>query len=102
MSKDNPQGQQPENRPQLNMSAAPDLDYKYRDLFNVHVSAEDVLLEFGNLHRSQPGSAVLLDRIVLSPGNAIRLQQALAQAINQMQQKIREMAAQKPPASGAN
>lgn len=81
-------------KPELQVHAAADLDYKYRDLFNLHVGAEEVILEFGNLHRSQPGHATLLDRIVLSPANAMRLQQGLAQALGQMQQKMRDLAAQ--------
>ena len=98
MSASNPQTP---NKQELQIYAAPDLDYKFRDLFNLHVGAEEVVLEFGNLHRSQPGHAVLQDRIVLSPSNAVRLQQALAQAIGQMQQKIRELAAQKPAGGAA-
>lgn len=87
---------QQEGKTELQIHSAPDLDYKFRDLFNLHVGAEEVILEFGNLHRSQPGHGVLLDRIVLSPSNAMRLQQALAQAMTQMQQKIRERTGQKP------
>ncbi len=87
------------SKPELQVHAAVDLEYKFRDLFNIHVGTEEVILEFGNLHRSQPGQAVLHDRIVLSPTNAMRLQQGLAQALTQMQQKIRELAAQNAPKS---
>ncbi len=68
----------------------PEIEYKYRDLFNIHISAEDVVLEFGNIQRGVQEQGAIKDIIVLSPANAIRLQQALAQSIENMQQRIKE------------
>ena len=68
----------------------PEIDYKYRDLFNIHISAEDVVFEFGNIQRGTTGQGAIKDVIVMSPANAIRLQQALSQSITNMQQKIKE------------
>lgn len=71
-----------------------DPEYKYRDLFNLHMSPEEVLIEFGNICRDKPGEGVIRDRIVLTPGNAVRLQQLLSQSIAQMQQRMQELARQ--------
>lgn len=90
VEKKTPAAQQPEQQ-QLQLHADPNLEYKYRDLFNLHVGAEDVLVEFGNLHRSQQSQGVILDRIILSPANAIRLHQGLGQALSQMQTRLKEM-----------
>ncbi len=68
----------------------PEIEYKYRDLFNLHISAEDVVIEFGNIQRGAKNQGAIKDIIVMSPANAIRLQQALSQSIENMQQKIRE------------
>lgn len=76
----------------LQLAIDQNLDYKYRDLFNLHVGAEDVVIEFGNIHRGQENQGCISDRIVLSPGNAVRLQQALTQSLQQMQERMREIA----------
>jgi hypothetical protein len=68
----------------------PDLDYLYRDISNVFVGAGDVVLEFGNFHRSLPGHATISNRIVLSISSAYELQNALAQALAEAQQKLQQ------------
>lgn len=68
----------------------PDLDYLYRDVVNVFVGAGDVILEFGNIHRSMPGTATISNRIVLSVANAYELQNNLTQALAQAQQKLQQ------------
>ncbi len=78
------------NGQSIQLSVSPDLEYKYRDLFNLHIGAEDVIIEFGNIHRGQQGQGSIRDRIVLSPANAIRLHQILGQSLTQMQEKLRE------------
>ena len=84
-----------EDKPQLQVSVAQDLEYVYRDLFNLHVGAEDVVIEFGNVHRgTKTPTATMHNRIVLSMTSAMRLQQALGQVISQVQQKIRDAANQ--------
>ena len=65
----------------------PDMDYVYRDMFNVHVGLDEVILEFGNLHRVPENSATISDRIVLSVRNAVRLQQVLGRVIKDAQEK---------------
>lgn len=64
-----------------------DMDYVYRDMFNVHVGLDEVILEFGNLHRVPENTATLSDRIVISVRNAVRLQQVLGKVILEAQEK---------------
>jgi len=66
---------------QLQVHVAPDLEYVYRDMFNVLVGREEVVLEFGNRHRAMPDRATIANRIVLSIPNAFRLQAGLQQAL---------------------
>ena len=68
----------------------PDLDYVYRDIANVFVGAGDVVLEFGNFHRSMPGNATISNRIVLSVANAYELQNSLGRALAEAQKKLQE------------
>ena len=75
----------------LQIQLDPTLEYKYRDLFNLHVSAEEVVIELGNVQRGVQGQGRIKDVFVLSPANAIRLQQGLAQAIDGMQKKIKDL-----------
>lgn len=84
--------QQPQQNKPLELHMDPNLDTKYRDVFNLHITPEDLVLEFGNLLRHKEGEAVILDRIAMSPSNAIRLQQWLTNAIGQMQQRMKEAA----------
>lgn len=69
---------------------SPDLEYVYRDVFNVYVGAGDVVIEFGNLHRAMPGHASISNRIVLSVANAYNLHQTLQQALQAAQMKIQK------------
>ncbi len=68
----------------------PDLDYMYRDISNVFVGQGEVVLEFGNFHRSMPGHATISNRIVLSVGNAYELHNSLGQALADAQKKLQE------------
>ncbi len=61
----------------LKMTVKPDLEYCFRDLVNIHVAAEEVILEFGNRHRGTPDQATIMNRIVLSPTSAMRLVKGL-------------------------
>ena len=63
----------------------PDLDYVYRDIFNVYAGIGDVTIEFGNHHKSMPEHASISNRIVMSTGNAYALLQTLQQALQQAQ-----------------
>jgi hypothetical protein len=69
---------------------SPDLDYCYRDIANIYVGSGDVVLEFGNVHRSMPGNITIGNRIVLSMANAIDLQQKLGQVLQEAQKQIQE------------
>lgn len=70
-----------------------DLDYSYRDMFNVYVGFEEVIIEFGNRHRSVENQVRIGDRIVLSLSNANRLQQALVRGLNELRQRVEEQRA---------
>jgi len=76
---------------QLQVHVPPDLDYHYRDMFNIAVGLEEVILEFGNRHRTPPDRVTISNRIVLSVANAFRLQQALQQALANAQKQVQEM-----------
>nr|WP_321465992.1 hypothetical protein [uncultured Desulfobulbus sp.] len=73
-----------------------DLEYVYRDVFNVYAGRGDVVIEMGNLHRSMPGHATISNRIVVSVSNAYvlvqTLQQALQGAQEQLQQQLQQQA----------
>jgi Protein of unknown function (DUF3467) len=69
---------------------SPDLEYVYRDVFNVYVGAGDVVIEFGNLHRSMPGHAAISNRVVMSVANAYNLHQTLQQALQAAQIQIQK------------
>jgi len=72
-----------------------DLDYLYRDIANVFVGAGEVVIEFGNFHRSMPGHATISNRIVLSIASAYELQGSLNRALSEHQQKLRNNLKQK-------
>ena len=82
----------PENdkKPTVKFNVSPELEYVYRDVFNVYVGAGDVVIEFGNLHRAMPGRANISNRIVMSIGNAYNLQQTLQQALQAAQMQIQK------------
>lgn len=68
----------------------PDLDYNYRDIANVFVGAGDVVIEFGNFHRSMPNNATISNRLVLSIANAYELQNSLGQALSNAQKILQQ------------
>lgn len=79
-----------EQQPEVQFHVSPELDYIYRDVFNVYVGAGDVVIEFGNLHRAMPGHATISNRIVLSVANAYNLHQTLQQALQAAQMQIQK------------
>ncbi len=68
----------------------PDLDYVYRDVFNVYVGAGDVVIEFGNIHRAMPEHVTVSNRIVVSIQNAYTLVQTLNQALQKAQLQLQK------------
>lgn len=68
----------------------PELEYVYRDVFNVYVGAGDVVIEFGNLHRAMPGHASISNRIVMSVAGAYNLHQTLQQALQAAQLQLQK------------
>jgi hypothetical protein len=79
-----------EQKVKIQTHIAPDLEYVYRDIANVFVGAGDVVIEFGNFHRSMPGHATISNRVVLSMANAIELQQSLGSAIMEAQERLKQ------------
>lgn len=75
---------------QYQVHVSPDLDYCYRDVANIFAGAGDVVLEFGNMHRSMPGNITIGNRIVLSMANAIDLQHKLGQVLEEAQKQLQE------------
>jgi len=78
------------NHQKVNVHVPPDLDYLYRDITNVFVGPGDVVLEFGNFHRSMPGNAPIANRIVLSVASAYELQNSLGRALDEAQKKLQQ------------
>ena len=79
--------EQQSDRPETRFRLARDVDYVYRNTFNVYAALDEIVIEFGNLNRAQANEVLIGDRIVLSPSNAMRLQQALQQAFAGMRQQ---------------
>lgn len=77
----------PEGEHRMQIMIKQDMDYVYRDMFNVHVGLDEVILEFGNMHRVPENAATISDRIVVSVRNAVRLQQVLGKVILEAQEK---------------
>jgi hypothetical protein len=77
-------------QPKIKFNVSPELEYVYRDVFNVYVGAGDVVIEFGNLHRAMPGHASICNRIVLSVANAYNLHQTLQQALQAAQMQLQK------------
>ncbi len=73
------------SQPGIQFHVPPELEYVYRDVFNVYAGPGDVIIEFGNHHRSMPEHASISNRIVMSVGNAYVLVQTLQQALQQAQ-----------------
>ncbi len=87
---------QENNTPDIQFHVPPDLEYVYRDVFNVYVGSGDVVIEFGNQHRSMPEHATIANRIVMTVGNAYTLIQTLQKTLQDAQIKLHEqMQAQK-------
>ena len=74
----------------IKVNVASDLDYVYRDMINIFVGAGDVVLEFGNRHRSMPDHGTIFNRIVLSIPNAYDLQERLRQTLNEAQLRLQQ------------
>jgi hypothetical protein len=85
MSLDRPQAPA---TPELQVHVAADLDYQFRDVVSIYVGNGEVVLEFGNAHRSLPGHVTIHDRIVLTVASAYDLQQRLQQTLMDAQQKL--------------
>ena len=75
---------------QVQFHLAQDLEYVYRDVFNVYAGRGDVVIELGNLHRSMPGHATIANRIVVSISNAYVLVQTLQQALQAAQEQLQQ------------
>ncbi len=73
---------------EIQFHVPPELDYVYRDVFNVYAGAGDVIIEFGNHHRSMPRHASISNRIVMTTANAYILVQTLQQALQQAQSAL--------------
>jgi hypothetical protein len=87
-----------EKAPQ-HVTVRPEIDYVYRDTFNVFFGFEEIIIEFGNRSRTAENEVTVGDRVVLSIANAQRLQQALGQGLTGLKQKLEE---QQRQAMGAN
>jgi len=72
----------------IQFHVSPDLEYVYRDIFNVYVGAGEVVIELGNQHRAMPEHATISNRIVVSVGNAYTLLQTLQQALQEAQMRL--------------
>ena len=83
-------GKQGAQQPEIQFHVAPELEYVYRDVFNVYVGAGDVTIEFGNHHKPMPEHATISNRIVMSVGNAYTLIQTLQDALQKAQIKLHE------------
>lgn len=74
------------NEPQnIRFHVPPELEYVYRDIFNVYAGTGDVTIEFGNHHKSMPEHASISNRIVMTTGNAYLLVQTLQKALSDAQ-----------------
>ena len=73
----------------------PELEYVYRDIFNVYAGTGDVIIEFGNHHRSMPEHASISNRIVMTTANAYVLMQTLQEALQKAQAALQHRLARK-------
>lgn len=67
-----------------------DLEYCYRDFFNVFIGAGDVVIEFGNGHRGMPGHVSIKNRVVMTVAGAFQLNQTLQKALQAAQEKLKK------------
>jgi len=72
-------------QPNIQFHVPPELEYVYRDIFNVYAGVGDVTIEFGNHHKAMPEHASISNRIVMSTGNAYILVQTLQEALQKAQ-----------------
>ncbi len=86
--KDNDHPNRDNDHPNIQFHVPPELEYVYRDIFNVYAGAGDVVIEFGNHHRAMPEHASISNRIVVSVGNAYLLVQTLQQALQKAQARL--------------
>lgn len=71
--------------PNIRFHVPPELEYVYRDIFNVYAGHGDVTIEFGNHHKAMPEHATISNRIVMTTGNAYLLIQTLQKALQDAQ-----------------
>ena len=91
MSEDeNIQNSEENNEKTIQFHVSPELEYVYRDIFNVYVGTGDVLIEFGNIHRSMPEHASISNRVVMSVSNAYTLVQTMQQALQQAHDRLQK------------
>lgn len=88
--KDDRQNDTHSNQQTIQFHVSPDLEYVYRDIFNIYVGAGDVTIEFGNIHKAMPEHASISNRIVMTVGNAYTLIQTLQKALQDSQVKLHE------------
>lgn len=74
--------------PNIQFHVSPELEYVYRDVYNVYVGAGEVVIEFGNIHRAMPEHATISNRIVMSVGNAYTLLQTLQKGLQEAQIRL--------------
>jgi hypothetical protein len=72
-------------KPEIQFHVPPELEYVYRDVFNVYAGVGEVTIEFGNHHKSMPEHASISNRIVMSTSNAYLLLQTLQEALQKAQ-----------------
>ena len=72
-------------QPEIQFHVPPELEYVYRDIFNVYAGVGDVTIEFGNHHKAMPEHASISNRIVMTVGNAYILVQTLQEALQKAQ-----------------
>ena len=94
MSEEEKQEQQP---PSIQFHVPPELEYVYRDVFNVYAGAGDVLIEFGNHHRAMPEHASISNRIVMSVSDAYLLVQTMQQALQKAQAQMQHNLSKQQP-----
>lgn len=75
---------------ELTFHVSPDLEYVYRDIFNVFVGSGEVVIEFGNRHRPKPEHATISNRIVVSVQGAYLLVQTLTSALQESQARLQQ------------
>ena len=63
------------------------VDYRYRDVFQAFIGQGELVLEFGNVNRSNPEQITIADRIVLSLPSAVRLNQHLNEQLRRAQER---------------